>query len=143
MWGNGRKYFDCIDLHCGGEPARIMFSTSCPPIPGKSMAEKRQNMINNFDYIRRVLLQVYNFLYNHDLYDIYVISIWQTTSFVNWWISFNYRNHEDIHAKTYTSFFPLRSLALTGGTLLLNKNVFILFFPDITPYVLQLLYWLV
>ena len=58
MWGNGRKYFDCIDLHCGGEPARVMFSTNCPPIPGKSMAQKRESMIKSFDYIRRVLLQV-------------------------------------------------------------------------------------
>ena len=58
MWGNGRKYFDCIDLHCGGEPARVMFSTNCPPIPGKSMAQKRESMIKSFDHIRRVLLQV-------------------------------------------------------------------------------------
>lgn len=58
MWGSGRKCFDCIDLHCGGEPARVMFGTNCPPIPGKSMAEKRESIINNFDYIRRVLLQV-------------------------------------------------------------------------------------
>ena len=58
MWGNGRKYFDCIDLHCGGEPARVMFSTNCPPIPGKSMAQKRESMIKSFDQIRRVLLQV-------------------------------------------------------------------------------------
>ena len=58
MWGKGRKFFDCIDLHCGGEPARVMFGTSCPPIQGKSMAEKRQSFIKNFDYIRRVLLQV-------------------------------------------------------------------------------------
>ena len=48
----------CIDLHCGGEPARVMFSTSCPPIPGKSMAQKRESMIKNFDQIRKVLLQV-------------------------------------------------------------------------------------
>ena len=62
MWGAGRKYFDCIDLHCGGEPARVMFCTNCPPIPGTSMAEKRKSMINNFDYIRRVLLQVNRFI---------------------------------------------------------------------------------
>ena len=62
MWGTGRKYFDCIDLHCGGEPARVMFSENCPPVPGKSMAAKRESMINNFDYIRRVLLQVNIFI---------------------------------------------------------------------------------
>ena len=64
MWGKGRKYFDCIDLHCGGEPARVMFSTNCPPIPGKSMSEKRESMIQNFDHIRRVLLQVYVYIFN-------------------------------------------------------------------------------
>ena len=64
MWGKGRKYFDCIDLHCGGEPARVMFSTNCPPIPGKSMSEKRESMIENFDHIRRVLLQVYLYIFN-------------------------------------------------------------------------------
>ena len=63
MWGKGRKYFDCIDLHCGGEPARVMFSTNCPPIPGKSMSEKRESMIENFDHIRRVLLQVYLYIF--------------------------------------------------------------------------------
>ena len=63
MWGKGRKYFDCIDLHCGGEPARVMFSTSCPAIPGKSMSEKRESMIENFDHIRRVLLQVYLYIF--------------------------------------------------------------------------------
>ena len=65
MWGSGRKYFDCIDLHCGGEPARVMFSINCPPIPGKSMAEKRECMIKNFDHIRRVLLQVHK-SYNYE-----------------------------------------------------------------------------
>ena len=64
MWGKGRKYFDCIDLHCGGEPARVMFSTNCPPIPGKYMSEKRESMIENFDHIRRVLLQVYVYIFN-------------------------------------------------------------------------------
>ena len=58
MWGKGRKFFDCIDLHCGGEPSRVMFGTNCPPIPGKSMAEKRESFIKNFDHIRRLLLQV-------------------------------------------------------------------------------------
>ena len=74
MWGTGRKFFDCIDLHCGGEPARVMFSTNCPPIPGKSMAEKRECMIQHFDYIRRVLLQVWvqrnnrhNFFSNYEI----------------------------------------------------------------------------
>ena len=87
MWGTGRKFFDCIDLHCGGEPARVMFSTNCPPIPGKSMAEKRECMIQHFDYIRRVLLQVWvqrnnrhNFFSNY-IQLIIIIDIFNTMNF--------------------------------------------------------------
>jgi proline racemase len=57
MWGNGRKHFGCVDLHCGGEPARILLS-GCPAIPGKSMSEKRLELMSpKFDYIRQTLLQ--------------------------------------------------------------------------------------
>ena len=31
MFGSGRKYFQCIDLHCGGEPARVLIS-GCPKV---------------------------------------------------------------------------------------------------------------
>jgi len=75
MWGKGRKYFDCIDLHCGGEPARVMFSTNCPSIPGKSMSEKREAMIENFDHIRRVLLQVCMYIF-HMLISIYIFKLY-------------------------------------------------------------------
>ena len=56
MFGTSKKYFNCIDLHCGGEPARILIS-GCPPIPGSTMAEKRKELIDNYDYIRQLLLQ--------------------------------------------------------------------------------------
>ena len=56
MYGSGKKYFHCIDLHCGGEPARILLS-GCPEIPGNTMAEKRTEFMNNFDHIRKTLLQ--------------------------------------------------------------------------------------
>ena len=55
MYGSGKKYFHCIDLHCGGEPARILLS-GCPEIPGNTMAEKRTEFMNNFDHIRKTLL---------------------------------------------------------------------------------------
>ena len=56
MFGTSKKYFNCIDLHCGGEPARILIS-GCPPIPGSTMAEKRKELMDNYDYIRQLLLQ--------------------------------------------------------------------------------------
>ena len=58
MFGVGKKYFQCIDLHCGGEPARVLLS-GCPKIPGKSMSEKRQEFLKNdeYDKIRQILLQ--------------------------------------------------------------------------------------
>ena len=56
MYGSGKKYFHCVDLHCGGEPARILLS-GCPEIPGNTMAEKRTEFMNNFDHIRKTLLQ--------------------------------------------------------------------------------------
>ena len=91
MWGTGRKYFDCIDLHCGGEPARVMFSENCPPIPGKTMAAKRESMINKFDYIRRVLLQanIFIFLCIH-FYNTYKVKWGYKNEFTEYNISTNY-----------------------------------------------------
>ena len=56
MFGTSKKYFNCIDLHCGGEPARMLIS-GCPPIPGSTMAEKRKELMDNYDYIRQLLIQ--------------------------------------------------------------------------------------
>jgi len=58
MWGHGRRIFHCVDLHCGGEPARILVG-GAPQVPGTTMAEKRQHMIETpaLDSIRQVLLQ--------------------------------------------------------------------------------------
>ena len=42
MFGNGTKFFDCIDLHCGGEPARIVLGTDFPKVEGITMAQKRE-----------------------------------------------------------------------------------------------------
>eukprot|EP00957_Ditylum_brightwellii_P047143 3580127-Ditylum_brightwellii.AAC.1 len=46
---------ECIDCHCGGEPARIVLS-GLPPVPGKTAMEKRQYMMKNMDYIRQLML---------------------------------------------------------------------------------------
>lgn len=55
LYGSGKKQFHCIDLHCGGEPARVLIS-GLPEIPGKTMAEKRVEIMANFDHIRQTLL---------------------------------------------------------------------------------------
>ena len=48
--------FHCVDLHCGGEPARVMVG-GAPYVPGNTMAEKRQYMMTHLDQVRLVLLQ--------------------------------------------------------------------------------------
>jgi len=55
VWGSGRKVFKCVDLHCGGEPARVLVS-GVPYIPGHTIMEKRKYFMDNLDNIRKVLL---------------------------------------------------------------------------------------
>ena len=57
MFGNGVKTFDCVDLHCEGEPARILTS-GFPVVPGKWMSQKREFIKNNLQHIPKLLLQV-------------------------------------------------------------------------------------
>ena len=57
MFGSGVKFFDCIDLHCEGEPARIL-TGGLLPVPGKWMSEKREFIRNNLEDIPKLLLQV-------------------------------------------------------------------------------------
>ena len=57
MFGLGVKHFDCVDLHCEGEPARIL-TGGFPQVPGTSMAEKREFIKNNAAHIPKLLLQV-------------------------------------------------------------------------------------
>ncbi|HEY9605292.1 MAG TPA: proline racemase family protein [Allocoleopsis sp.] len=45
-----------IDTHTAGEPTRIVLS-GLPPIPGITMAQKKQYMKENLDYIRTLLMQ--------------------------------------------------------------------------------------
>ena len=35
------QVFHCMDLHCGGEPARVLLS-GCPPVKGLTVQEKRR-----------------------------------------------------------------------------------------------------
>jgi len=55
-WGTGRKVFHCMDLHCGGEPARVLLS-GCPTVKGSTVEEKRRYFMENLDEVRLVLLQ--------------------------------------------------------------------------------------
>ena len=63
------KVFHCMDLHCGGEPARVLLS-GCPTVKGSTVEEKRRlelieswvNLLDryfmeNLDEVRLVLLQ--------------------------------------------------------------------------------------
>ena len=57
MFGVGEKMFECVDLHCEGEPARIV-TGGFPPVPGMTMTEKREFIKNNLDHVPKLLLQV-------------------------------------------------------------------------------------
>ena len=35
------QVFHCMDLHCGGEPARVLLS-GCPTVKGSTVEEKRR-----------------------------------------------------------------------------------------------------
>merc|ERR1711962_53677 len=55
VWGQGRKVFHCVDLHCAGEPARVLLS-GCPTVLGNTMQEKRRYFMSHLDNVRQVLL---------------------------------------------------------------------------------------
>eukprot|EP01041_Mallomonas_annulata_P012749 gene12749-26849_t len=47
--------FKCVDLHAGGEPARVVLD-GIPHIPGISMLEKRHSLLESYDWIRKLLI---------------------------------------------------------------------------------------
>ncbi|MBQ4820905.1 4-hydroxyproline epimerase [Aquimarina sp. MMG016] len=47
--------FKCIDAHTCGNPVRVV-TTGHPPLKGKSMSEKRQHFLKEFDWIRTGLM---------------------------------------------------------------------------------------
>ena len=50
---------DCVDCHCGGEPARIVLDGIMPHVEqlqGTSAYDKRRYMMDNLDWIRQTLL---------------------------------------------------------------------------------------
>ena len=52
---NNYAVFKCIDVHCGGEPARVLVS-GCPRVQGTSVTEKRKYFMEKLDHVRRVLI---------------------------------------------------------------------------------------
>ena len=55
VWGAGRKVFKCVDVHCGGEPARVLLS-GCPRVEGADMLEARKYFMTHLDHVRTLLL---------------------------------------------------------------------------------------
>lgn len=51
----GPKIIRTIDTHTGGDPTRIIIS-GLPDVPGETMLDKKQYIIDNLDYIRRSVL---------------------------------------------------------------------------------------
>jgi proline racemase len=49
------RVISTIDAHAAGEPLRII-TTGLPPLPGRTILERRRAMADRFDDIRRVLL---------------------------------------------------------------------------------------
>lgn len=49
------QHFTTIDVHTAGEPLRII-TGGVPPIPGKTIFEKRSYFLKNMDHIREVLM---------------------------------------------------------------------------------------
>ena len=50
-----KNVITCIDTHTGGEPTRIVTS-GFPTIPGKTIPEKRQYIIDHYDCLRSMLM---------------------------------------------------------------------------------------
>jgi trans-L-3-hydroxyproline dehydratase len=52
---NFKHYISCIDAHTGGEPLRIITS-GFPPIPGRTILEKRDYVNTHYDGLRKMLM---------------------------------------------------------------------------------------
>jgi trans-L-3-hydroxyproline dehydratase len=52
---NFKHYITCIDAHTGGEPLRIITS-GFPPIPGRTILEKRKYVNEHYDGLRKMLM---------------------------------------------------------------------------------------
>ena len=50
-----KHMISCVDAHTGGEPLRIVTS-GFPPIPGKTILEKRKYVLENLDHLRKMIM---------------------------------------------------------------------------------------
>ena len=48
-------YITCIDAHTGGEPLRVI-TAGFPPIPGDTVLEKRDYVLEHYDNLRKMLM---------------------------------------------------------------------------------------
>lgn len=55
VWANGARVLHAVDLHAGGEPARVVLG-GVPHVPGQTMYEKRAYVMKHLDGIRKLLL---------------------------------------------------------------------------------------
>ena len=56
LW-EGTEMLRCVDLHCGGEPATVVFGGGgIASVPGRTMFEKRAHVMEHHDRWREVLL---------------------------------------------------------------------------------------
>lgn len=55
-WGIGAKSLQVVDLHCEGEPARVVIG-GLPRVPGATAYEMRRHMMSELDHYRRLLIQ--------------------------------------------------------------------------------------
>lgn len=51
----GKRRFQLIDMHTGGEPLRVIIS-GMPHLPGRTILEKRSELASNYDHIRKLLM---------------------------------------------------------------------------------------
>lgn len=51
-----RHTFNCIDAHTCGNPVRVVREGSIPDLVGETMSAKRQDFLNNHDWIRLALM---------------------------------------------------------------------------------------
>ena len=54
-WGAGTRSFQVVDAHCEGEPARVLVG-GMPTVPGKTMYDKRNYVMEHMDDIRTLLI---------------------------------------------------------------------------------------
>lgn len=56
LWGSATRSLQVVDLHCAGEPARVVLG-GLPRVRGASAFEMRTDMMERLDHCRRLLIE--------------------------------------------------------------------------------------